>query len=52
MTPVAPGREDRTAYREFLAAKAQLAPVTGFEVDPADVRPVLKPHQRARGAAW
>jgi hypothetical protein len=33
-------------YQDFLAAKAQLAPVTGFEVDPADVHPVLKPHQR------
>jgi hypothetical protein len=33
-------------YQAFLAAKAQLAPVTGFEVDPADVHPVLKPHQR------
>src|SRR5581483_5422925 len=33
-------------YQAFLAAKAQLAPVTGFEVDPADVHPILKPHQR------
>ncbi len=42
-----PGQEDRIgAYREFLAAKAQLAPVTGFEVDPADVHPILKLHQR------
>jgi hypothetical protein len=34
------------AYREFLAAKASVAPVAGFEVDPDEVHPVLKPHQR------
>ena len=33
-------------YREFLAAKAQLASASGLEVDPAEVHPVLKPHQR------
>lgn len=34
------------AYREFLAAKAQLAPVSGLDIDPGKVHPVLKPHQR------
>lgn len=38
--------EKITAYREFLAAKAQLAPPSGISVDPAQVHPVLKPHQR------
>src|SRR5260370_1955821 len=33
-------------YRAFLAAKAQLAPVSGIDVDPGRVHPVLKPHQR------
>src|SRR5262245_14727810 len=33
-------------YRTFLEAKAQLATSTGFDVDPADVNPILKPHQR------
>lgn len=42
MTP-----EDRiAAYRAFLAAKAQLAPVSGIDIDPGKVHPVLKPHQR------
>jgi hypothetical protein len=35
-----------TSYAEFLAAKAQLATPSGLDVDPADVHPVLKPHQR------
>jgi hypothetical protein len=34
------------AYREFLAAKAQLAPSSGIDIDPGDIHPVLKPHQR------
>lgn len=35
------------SYADFLAAKAQVADETGFpEVDPADVNPILKPHQR------
>lgn len=39
--------QDRiSAYREFLAAKAQLAPASGIDIDPARVHPVLKPHQR------
>lgn len=43
MTP----EEKIAAYRKFLAEKAQLAPVTGIEVDPGKVHPVLKPHQAA-----
>lgn len=42
MTP----QDKITAYREFLAGKAQLAPVTGIEIDPGKVHPALKPHQR------
>jgi len=38
-------RAGRT-YHQFLAAKAQLAPATGLEIDPGEVHPVLKPHQR------
>lgn len=34
------------SYAEFLAAKAQLASSSGLEVDPSDVHPLLKPHQR------
>lgn len=33
-------------YRAFLAAKAQLAPASGLDIDPGEVHPVLKPHQR------
>jgi hypothetical protein len=33
-------------YQEFLQSKAQLATATGLEVDPAEVHPVLKGHQR------
>jgi hypothetical protein len=35
-----------TTYQEFLAAKARLATADGFDIDPADVHPALKPHQR------
>ena len=35
-----------TTYQEFLAAKAQLAPASGLQVDPAQVHPALLPHQR------
>ncbi len=35
------------AYADFLAGKQQVAEQTGFpDVDPADVNPTLKPHQR------
>ena len=33
-------------YLEFLRGKIQVAPETGFEVNPEDVNPALKPHQR------
>lgn len=33
-------------YLEFLRGKIQVAPETGFEVDPTQVNPALKPHQR------
>ncbi|WP_213451559.1 DNA methyltransferase [Rhizomonospora bruguierae] len=33
-------------YTDFLAAKAQLAAGAGLDVDPAEVHPILKPHQR------
>jgi hypothetical protein len=34
------------AYRAFLAAKAQLAPASGIDIDPGKIHPVLKLHQR------
>ena len=34
------------AYQEFLEQKIVTAPVSGFQVDPTEVHPVLKPHQR------
>ncbi len=33
-------------YLQFLRDKIRLAPFTGFEVDPAEVNPALKPHTR------
>lgn len=33
-------------YLEFLRSKIQVAPETGFEADPGQVNPALKPHQR------
>ncbi len=33
-------------YLEFLKSKIELAPVSGFGVDPSEVHPALKPHQR------
>lgn len=34
------------SYEEFLAAKVDFDHAYGFEVDPADVNPILLPHQR------
>ncbi len=34
-------------YREFLEAKRALATAGGFDVDPAEIHPLLKSHQRA-----
>jgi len=33
-------------YNEFLHTKVEVAPVSGFEVQEADIHPALKPHQR------
>lgn len=33
-------------YIDFLKQKMDLAPDTGFEIDPDEVNPILKPHQR------
>lgn len=33
-------------YNEFLRTKIDIAPETGFEVDPGEINPALKPHQR------
>ena len=33
-------------YLEFLKTKIEVAPVSGFTVDPSALSPVLKPHQR------
>lgn len=35
------------AYRAFLEAKAAMAAPSGFDVDPGEVHPLLKPHQSA-----
>ena len=34
-------------YDEFLRAKVRLAETWGFDIDDAEVHPMLKPHQRA-----
>lgn len=33
-------------YKEFLESKIELATESGFIVDPADINPALKPHQK------
>lgn len=33
-------------YREFLENKIDIAPQSGIEVDPAEISPALKDHQR------
>ena len=33
-------------YRAFLESKIATAPTTGTEIDPSEVNPMLKPHQR------
>ena len=38
-------------YRSFLEAKKSLAVSSGYEIDPAEIHPILKPHQRAI-VAW
>ena len=34
------------SYQAFLRSKIVTAPVSGFDVDPGDIHPALKPHQR------
>ena len=34
------------SYAEFLRSKATVARLDGFEIDPAQINPILKPHQR------
>ena len=42
-----PEREARLAeYRAFLAAKTAIAEAGGFDCEPGEVNPLLKPHQR------
>lgn len=38
-------------YLQFLERKIRVAPSLGFHVDPEDVHPMLKPHQRD-GVVW
>ncbi len=38
-------------YREFLETKIELATESGFVIDPAELNPALKPHQRD-AVAW
>lgn len=33
-------------YMEFLKTKMVIAPESGFDIDPAEIHPALKPHQR------
>jgi len=34
-------------YQEFLKSKIQVVPQLGFEIDPEEINPILKPHQSA-----
>lgn len=38
-------------YLKFLRSKIVQAPVSGFEIDPSEINPALKPHQRD-GVVW
>lgn len=38
-------------YKEFLENKIDIAPLSGIEIDPSEINPVLKPHQRLVGLA-
>ncbi len=35
-----------STYQDFLLSKIEIAPETGFEIDPEEINPVLKPHQK------
>jgi hypothetical protein len=39
--------QKRQAYLDFLRRKMITAPLLGTEIDPSEVNPLLKPHQRA-----
>ena len=43
------GRTDISieAYREFLKGKCEVSKDQGFPIEPGDIHPFLKPHQRA-----
>lgn len=41
-----PGGGGGVTYREFLESKMVIAPESGVEIDPGEVNPALKPHQR------
>lgn len=34
------------SYQQFIESKIQLAEPSGFDIDPAEISPLLKPHQR------
>ena len=38
-------------YKEFLNSKIEIAPESGFDIDPGELNPNLKPHQRD-AVAW
>lgn len=38
-------------YLQFLRSKIVTAPSSGFRVDPSEINPALKPHQRD-GVVW
>lgn len=44
--PHVSGAEMKT-YQEFLESKIKMADRLGFEIDPAEINPILKPHQKA-----
>lgn len=52
-TPFAVEKPDYSleAYRRFIAAKCPVAQEWGFPIEPGDVHPWLKPHQR-EGVIW
>ncbi len=35
------------SYQQFLESKIRMADRLGFEIDPAEINPILKPHQKA-----
>lgn len=40
------GTADLNPYRQFLSQKTSMAATNGFDCDPSEVHPLLKPHQR------